>query len=42
MSVSKGDKLFGCWLIFCAGLGLAWLGFMGWLLYNLAGWVVTK
>lgn len=37
--MSRGfDRLFGVWIIVLGVASLAWLGFMGWLLYSVAEW----
>jgi len=34
--------VFGCMALFIFALGVAWCGFLGWMLYMLITWLVNK
>ena len=34
--------VFGCMALFIFALGVAWCGFLGWMLYTLITWLVNK
>ena len=38
----KGDRLFGIWIVLLGCISIAWLGFMGWLLYTVVEWGVHR
>lgn len=36
------DTAMYLWFVFCALLSIGWLVFLGWAIYTLVNWVVTK